>query len=62
MQLNPWKVMMNPVGDGYIWQVYRIKDKSQPMHAGNIETTGKIFDSEAEAQAEADRRNAKWMK
>ena len=53
--MKDWRVMKNPIGgDEYIWQVYRIRDKSQPMHAGNIETTGKIYDSEAAAQAEAD--------
>lgn len=53
-----WKVMKNPVGDGFIYQVYRIRDPKEPMHAGNIVTTGKIYDTESEAQQEADRMNA----
>lgn len=53
-----WKVMKNPVGDSFIYQVYRIRDPKEPMHAGNIVTTGKIYDTESEAQQEADRMNA----
>lgn len=52
-----WKVLSNPVGGTYIYQVYRIRDPRQPMHSGNIETTGKVYHVEADAQAEADRLN-----
>ena len=52
-----WKVMSNPVGDEFVYQVYRIRDTRQPMHSGNIETTGTVHDCEADAQAEADRLN-----
>lgn len=52
-----WKVMKNPVGDSFIYQVYRIRNPKEPMHAGNIVTTGKIYDTEREAQQEADRLN-----
>lgn len=57
--MSDWKVLKNPVGDKYIYQVYRILDPKQPMHSGNIETTGRIYDDAAEAQAEADRMNDK---
>ena len=54
-----WKVMKNPIGPNeYIYQVYRIKRPNEPMHAGNIQTTGKIYYSEEEAQAKANRMNA----
>ena len=52
-----WKVMSNPVGGEFIYQVYRIRDPREPMHSGNIETTGKIYDTEEEAQAAADQLN-----
>jgi hypothetical protein len=52
-----WNVLSNPVGGKYIYQVYRIVDPRQPMHSGNIETTGTIYDAEADALAEADRLN-----
>ena len=52
-----WKVLSNPVGDEFVYQVYRIRDPRQPMHSGNIETTGTIYHDEAAAQAEADRLN-----
>lgn len=52
-----WKVMKNPVGDSFIYQVYRIRDPKEPMHAGNIVTTGKIYDTESEARQDADRVN-----
>lgn len=52
-----WKVLSNPVGGKYIYQVYRIRDPRQPMHSGNIETTGTVYSCEADAQAEADRLN-----
>lgn len=55
--MNNWKVMKNPVGDAYIWQVYRIKNQNEPMHSGNIETTGKIYTTEEEAQTVANNRN-----
>ena len=51
--MQKWKAMKNPVGDGYIWQVYRIRNPREPMHAGNIETDGKVYDTEAEAEAAA---------
>ena len=52
-----WNVLSNPVGGNFIYQVYRIVDPRQPMHSGNIETTGTIYDAEADAQAAADRLN-----
>ena len=52
-----WKVLSNPVEDKFVYQVYRIRDSRQPMHSGNIETTGVVYSSDADAQAEADRLN-----
>ncbi len=46
---NHWKVLSNPLADKYIYQVYRIRDPKQPMHSGNIQTKGPIFEDEAEA-------------
>lgn len=56
--MSEWKVMKNPVGDSFIYQVYRIRNPKEPMHAGNIVTTGKIYDTESEAQQDADKMNA----
>ena len=55
--MNNWKVMKNPVGDAYIWQVYRIKNQNKPMHSGNIETISKIYTTEEEAQTVANNMN-----
>ena len=44
-----WKVLKNPVGDGYIYQVYRIRNPKEPMHSGNIQTNG-TFRTEKEAE------------
>ena len=52
-----WKVLSNPVGDKFVYQVYRIRDSRQPMHSGNIETNGVVYSSDADAKAEADRLN-----
>lgn len=57
-----WKVLSNPVGGKFIYQVYRIVDPRQPMHSGNIETTGTIYDTDSAAQAEADRLNREEAK
>lgn len=48
-----WGVMKNPVGDKYLYQVYRIKNPAGPMHSGNIETNG-TFTTEREAEAWAE--------
>ena len=56
--MSEWKVMKNLVGDRIIYQAYRIINPNEPMHAGNIETTGKFYYTESEAQQEADRMNA----
>lgn len=52
-----WKVLSNPVGDKVVYQVYRLKRESEPMHSGNIETTGVIYEDELEAEAAADLMN-----
>lgn len=46
---SEWKVLKNPVGDGYIYQVYRILNPKEPMHSGNIQTNG-TFRTEKEAE------------
>ena len=57
--MSKWKVMKNPIGPNeYIYQVYRKRFHNEPLHAGNMETTGRTYDTLEEAQAEADRRNA----
>lgn len=55
--MNEWKVLSNPVAGEYVYQVYKIKDPTEPMHAGNVLTKGTPFDSEKEAQEYADRIN-----
>ena len=52
-----WKVLSNPVNGEYIYQVYRIRDPEKPMHSGNIETDGKIYHDQAEAEAAAEKLN-----
>ena len=51
-----WKVLSNPVGDHFLYQVYRIRDPRKPMHSGNIETNG-TFKTENEAKAWAEMLN-----
>ena len=55
--MKNWKVMKNPIGDDYFYQVYRIIDEREPLHAGNIEKSGGLFDDREEAQAYADDLN-----
>ena len=55
---SEWKVLKNPVGDKYLYQVYRIMNSAEPMHSGNIETNG-TFETEREAEEAADRLNGK---
>ena len=55
-----WKVLSNRVGDKKIYQVYRLKREDEPMHSGNIETNGVIYDDELEAEAAADLMNGEW--
>ena len=55
--MNEWKVLSNPVGGEYIYQVYRIRNPKEPMHAGNIQTKGPVFDSEEEAERYAEELN-----
>ncbi len=57
MNNNPWKVMKVPVGDKFIWQVYRLRRLDEPMHSGNIETTRAIYTTAEAAEADAERRN-----
>lgn len=57
MKKKEWRVMSNPVGGTFIYQVYRIRNEREPMHSGNIEKTGEIFKTSEEAQAAADHMN-----
>lgn len=50
---SEWRVLKNPVGDKYLYQVYRIRNPKEPMHSGNIETNG-MFETEREAEAWAE--------
>lgn len=57
-----WSVSTNPVFDGdkckCVYTVYRNRFTDQPDHSGNREYRGGVFETEAEAQAYADRLNA----
>ena len=55
--IGRWQIMSNIVGGVKQWQLYRIIDQSQPMHSGNIETTGEIFENRFAAQYVADLMN-----
>lgn len=55
--MNKWKVLSNPVGGEMVYQVYRIRNPKEPMHAGNIQTSGGLFDSEEEAERYAAKLN-----
>lgn len=55
--MSEWKGMKNLVGDRIIYQAYRIINPNEPMHAGNVVTNGKIYDTDSEARKEADRLN-----
>jgi hypothetical protein len=46
-----WQIFSNWIGDKKMWQIARIKDPSKVLHSGNMESTGKWFDSREEAQA-----------
>lgn len=55
-----WKVFSTQIDTNRkIYRVYRIINPKEAMHAGNIETTGIVHNTRAEAQAEADRLNRK---
>lgn len=54
--MRKWKVSSNPMV-GY--QVYRVIDPSKVDHAGNREWSGRVFRTEGEAAAEAERLNRK---
>lgn len=51
---SEWKVMYNPMA-GYA--VYRIRDTSEVMHAGNVEMATSYMNDKACAQAIADEMN-----
>lgn len=52
-----WKVTCNPIGDGYMYAVYRLRDVNEIDHSGNREFGSHYMRSKEEAQAIADRLN-----
>lgn len=54
---NPWKVTSNPVGDKYIYGVYRFIDPNEVDHSGNREFYGEYLTDKQEAIALAEKLN-----
>ena len=54
---SEWRVMSNPVGGNILYGVYRLYDKQEVMHSGNMEIAG-YYDCKEDAEKEAERRNA----
>ncbi len=52
-----WDVLCNCAGGEPFYQVYRKKREGEPLHGGNMETDGRIYDSKEAAEAVAERRN-----
>ena len=52
-----WKVIKNPIDDGYMYRVVKIINPRQPMHSGNIEAGSDWLDDREEAQAIANELN-----
>lgn len=55
---SEWRVSSNPVGGQMLYGVYRIRDLAAVDHSGNREER-EYYDTETDAQAEADRLNRK---
>ena len=51
-----WKVASIPVESGFCYQIYRRLNDQEPDHTGNREW-GQIFDTEEEADREAESLN-----
>ena len=52
-----WRVIKNPIDDGYMYRVVRIIDPKEPMHSGNIEAGSEWLDDREEAHAIAKELN-----
>ncbi len=58
MSAGKWNVYKQPIGTAMMYSVLRIRDESQPMHSGNVDSEG-CFVTKEEAQALADKLNRK---
>lgn len=48
---SEWRVTCNFIaGHGYLYQVYRLKDKDAVDHSGNREFSGSIYNDKQDAQ------------
>ena len=55
---SEWRVTCNFIsGHGYLYQVYRLKDKDAVDHSGNREFMGPLYDEKKVAQKVADELN-----
>lgn len=54
---SEWRVTCNPVGEEYLYCVYRLKDINDIDHSGNREIYGEYTTNEAEAEALAKKLN-----
>lgn len=54
---SEWRVSTNPIAGKTFYQVYRIRDLSEPDHSGNRETRG-CYETEEEAERLAAALNA----
>lgn len=59
MELSKWRVSTNYIGGRKKYQVYRILDDSEVVHAGNRETIGCAFNDYELAMMVADQMNKK---
>lgn len=57
-QHSEWRISTNVVAGRKFYQVYRIKDLSEPDHSGNRETRGGLYESRRDAEALARRLNS----
>ena len=54
--MSKWKVIKNPIGGEYVFQVVKQIRDNEPLHSGNMHVAGS-FNSREEAEAWALRRN-----
>lgn len=57
-QHSEWRISTNVVAGRKFYQVYRIKNLSEPDHSGNRETRGGLYESRRDAEALARRLNS----
>ena len=58
MKHGKWKVTCNPIGDGYLYEVYRLIDVNSVDHSGNREYATDYMKSEEDALKIASQMNA----